>query len=72
MSFIKALVVNLAISAVWYASEYQQFGELQWDRQCDNIVWYVYLCVLWYLFHKKDERRKDNDEMRCNLPRIRP
>lgn len=61
MALVKAFIVNMAISVIWYASEYIQFGELQWDRQCDNIVWYIYLLVLWYLFHKKDKRRQTND-----------
>lgn len=50
MAFVKACVVNLAISAVWYGLEWIQFGELQWDRECDNVVSLLYLLVLWYLF----------------------
>ncbi|MDD3253929.1 MAG: hypothetical protein PHV18_15400 [Lachnospiraceae bacterium] len=50
MAFIKALIVNMAISAVWYAIEWMQYGELQWDRECDDVVWWLYLLVLWYLF----------------------
>lgn len=44
MAAIKALVVSCAISAVWYALEFEQFGELQWNRKCDRIVW-----RLWHL-----------------------
>ena len=50
MAFIKAMVVNLAITAVWYAFEWKQFGELQWNRTCDNVVGILYFLVLWYLF----------------------
>ena len=50
MAFIKALTVNLAISAIWYGLEWKQYKELQWDRNCDNTVWLLYLLVLWYLF----------------------
>ena len=51
-SLIVALVINYAISAVWYISEYKQFGELQWNRKCDNIVSTLYLIVLWIAFSK--------------------
>lgn len=50
MAFAKALIVSMAISAVWYAMEWMQYRELQWDRQCDNVVWVLYLLVLWRLF----------------------
>lgn len=50
MALIKACVVSFAISAVWYAFEWIQFKELQWDRQCDNVVFVLYLIALWYAF----------------------
>ena len=50
MSLITALVVSMAISAVWYGMEWMQYQELQWDRKCDNVVWALYLVVLWWLF----------------------
>ena len=50
LSLIKALVVSMAISAVWYGMEWMQYQELQWDRKCDNVVWALYLAVLWWLF----------------------
>ena len=50
MALIKALTVNMAISAIWYGLEWMQYKELQWDRECDNIVWTLYLLVLWWLF----------------------
>lgn len=50
MSLIKALVVSMVISAVWYGMEWMQYQELQWDRKCDNVVWALYLAVLWWLF----------------------
>jgi hypothetical protein len=52
MAFIKALIVSLAIDAVWMACEYEQFGELQFGRECDSAVWGLYFVVLWYLFWK--------------------
>ncbi len=53
-AFIKALIVNLAVTAIWYASEWLQFGELQFNRECDNIVSFIYLLILWYLFYKNE------------------
>lgn len=50
MAFLKALVVSLAISAVWYYEEFKQFGELQTDRKCDNVIFILYLIALWYAF----------------------
>lgn len=52
-AFVKALTVNLAVIAIWYASEWMQFGELQFNRECDNVVSTIYLFVLWYLFLEK-------------------
>ena len=50
MALIKALMVNMAISAMWYGLEWMQYKELQWDGECDNVVWVLYLLVLWWLF----------------------
>lgn len=50
MAFIKATIVSLAISCIWYGFEWIQFHELQWDRKCDNVVFVLYFIVLWYLF----------------------
>lgn len=50
MAFVKAFIVSMAISAFWYAFEWMQYGELQWDRQCDNVVSLLYFIVLWWLF----------------------
>lgn len=60
-SFVKATVVNLAITAIWYFYEYGQFGELQWNRKCDNMVGMIYFFLTWYLFYKI-EKGKKNDE----------
>lgn len=54
LDFIKAFIVNVAILAVWYGVEWIQYGNLQWDRWCDNVVWVLYLLVLWYLFAKQN------------------
>lgn len=59
ISFVKAFVTNMAVSAVWYVLEYQQFGELQLERSCDNAVWYIYLFILWYLFHEKEVKQNE-------------
>lgn len=53
MAFIKACIVSLAISAVWFVLEYAQFGELQGNRECDNVVFILYLIALWYAFSKQ-------------------
>ena len=29
-----------------------QYGTLQWDRQCDNVIGIIFLVVLWYAYHK--------------------
>ena len=50
--FIKALIISLAILAVWYGLEWHQFRELQWNRQCDSVVFDLYFMVLWYLLSK--------------------
>ena len=50
MALIKALIVSMAISSVWYGMEWMQYRELQWDRKCDDVVAILYLVVLWYLF----------------------
>lgn len=42
----------LAISALWYGLEFMQYGTLQWDRQCDNVIGIVFLVVLWYAYHR--------------------
>lgn len=52
MAFWKALIVNLAVAAIWFVAEYKQYGELQWDRECDNIVFWTYFVILWYLFSR--------------------
>ena len=52
MAFLKALIVNFAVLGIWYGVEYQEFGELQ-RRECDEIVWFVYFIVLWWLFSQK-------------------
>lgn len=42
----------LAISALWYSIEFIQYGTLQWDRQCDNVIGIIFLVVLWYAYHQ--------------------
>ena len=57
-TFIWALTTNLAVCCIWYTVEYQEYGQLYF-RKCDNLVWLIYLCILWYLFYTK-ERDKNN------------
>lgn len=50
----KAFVVILAVSTIWYGLEFKQYGTLQWDRQCDNVVSIIYMIVLWHAYHKNN------------------
>lgn len=50
--FIIATLVTLSIAAIWYALEYMQFGTLQWDRKCDEVVTLLYFIALWVAFSK--------------------
>lgn len=47
----QALIINLAVAAVWYALEFQQFGTLQWNRSCDNVVGMIYFFIIWWFAH---------------------
>ena len=58
MAIIKSCIVSLAISAVWFVLGYAQFGALQGGRVCDNVVFVLYLLVLWYLFSKQQKEYK--------------
>lgn len=58
----KSIIVNLAVMAIWYAAEYRQFGELQWDRWGDNIVGVLYILILWRAFSKADKKHDNNPE----------
>lgn len=55
-SLFKAYFTMLLVSFLWYWLEYNEFGELQWDRGCDNVVTLVYMMILWYLFYHKKEK----------------
>lgn len=70
MAFWKALIVNLAVVAIWFLSEYQQYGELQWDRECDNIVFWVYFFILWYLFSRYEEKKMLKKFIRWGLRQL--
>lgn len=52
MALLVALVISFAIMAVWQDLEYRQFGELQQNRQCDNVVAILYFLVIWFLLAK--------------------
>ena len=51
-AFIISTLISLAITAVWYILEYRQFGELQWGRQCDEVVFLLYFIALCVGFSK--------------------
>lgn len=53
-ALLKSLIINLAVTAIWFYAEYEQFGELQWYRQCDNIVCVLYIIILWWVFREKE------------------
>lgn len=63
-SWIKSLIINLATSSIWFGLEYIQFKELQWNRECDNVVGFIYFCIIWYLIYKREkEKNKYIDEI---------
>ena len=51
-TLIISTLISLAITAIWYILEYQQFGELQWGRQCDEVVFLLYFIALCVGFSK--------------------
>lgn len=66
-AFWKSVIINITIAAVWYWSEYRQFGALQWNRKCDNLIWAIYFVIIWYLIYrvqslKNQVKKKDG----CN------
>lgn len=58
-SVLEASITNLAIWAIWYLYEYREFGELQFNRECDNIVAVLYFVLTAVLFYKWN---KDRDQ----------
>ena len=50
--FILATLVSLSIVAIWYALEYMQFGTLQWNIKCDEVVIILYFIALWIAFSR--------------------
>lgn len=55
----QALIINLAVAAVWYGLEFQQFGTLQWNRYCDNVVSTIYFFIIWWFAHKNNDWIKE-------------
>lgn len=55
----QALVIILAVAAVWYALEFHQFGTLQWNRNCDNVVSTIYLFIIWWFAHRNNNWVKE-------------
>ena len=49
---ILACIITLTITAVWYGVEWIQFGKLQWNRNCDEIVTLLYFIALAIGFSK--------------------
>ena len=42
----ESVVINLAIVALWLMAEYDQFGELQFDRKCDSLIYCIYFFTI--------------------------
>lgn len=57
-NFVKAYSTSISISVVWAVLEYIQFGELQDNRICDNVVFVLYLFALWYAFSQNYKKFK--------------
>lgn len=47
----KAFVHLLAIFAIWYILEFMEFGTLQWNRTCDEIIGLIFFFILWKAYH---------------------
>lgn len=47
--YFQSLLISLSILSLWMICEYQQFGELQLDRQCDDMVFVLYHGVITWL-----------------------
>ena len=62
-SIFNAVITNLAIWAVWYLCEYREFGELQFSRECDNIVAVLYFVLTVVLFYKWNKDREQHLEL---------
>ncbi len=60
---MKAVALNLGMLAIWYLSEYAQFGELQMDRQCDDLVFTLYFLMTWALFRCLDKKNRRDDDV---------
>lgn len=50
--FVKAAVISIVIYIIWTFLEFLQFGEIQGDRICDNVVYVIYFVALCYGFSK--------------------
>lgn len=56
-AFIKAILANYLMLIPWRFFEYLQFGELQLNRHCDDVVWLLYFIIL-YIAFKSDKTFK--------------
>lgn len=50
--FMHAAVISIVIYIIWTFLEFWQFGEIQGDRICDNVVYVIYFMALWCGFSK--------------------
>ncbi len=57
-SGICSVIINLAISAIWFVFEYLQFNELQFNRDCDTVVSFIYFCIIWHAIYKSKKGGK--------------
>lgn len=55
----RAFVTTLAITTVWYALEFMEFGTLMWDRTCDDIIIIIFFFVLWHSYYRDDQWIRD-------------
>lgn len=51
-SILIALVISLIIWIIWTAIEFIQFGEIQNNRICDDVVFKLYYIILAIAFSK--------------------
>ena len=60
-ALIKAILANYLMLIPWRFFEYLQFGELQLNRHCDDVVWLLYLIILYIAFKPDKTFKKLNN-----------
>ena len=62
--YFRSMLISLSILSLWMICEYQQFGELQFNRQCDDMVFILYHSVITWLLvdvERLKELREKNE-----------